>query len=43
MKALEVVDAHLIDVEKHLGSKKGDLPSLYGVVREESGLKFELD
>ena len=40
MKAVEVADAHLADVQKHMGSK-GDLPGIYGAVRQESGLKFE--
>jgi len=38
--ALEVADKHLEQVKEHLGSK-GDLPSIYGAVRAESGLKFE--
>ncbi|KAF2264116.1 6-phosphogluconate dehydrogenase-like protein NAD-binding protein [Lojkania enalia] len=33
-------DAHLIKVKEHLGDK-GDIPSIYGAVRQESGLKFE--
>lgn len=40
MPALKVADAHLVKVKEHLGNK-GDLPSIYGAVREESGLKFE--
>ncbi|KAF1995259.1 hypothetical protein P154DRAFT_548592 [Amniculicola lignicola CBS 123094] len=40
MPALQVVDAHLVKVQEHLG-KKGDLPSIYGAVRQESKLKFE--
>lgn len=38
--ALEIADKHLVEVKKHLGAK-GDLPSIYGAVRKESGLKFE--
>jgi len=38
--ALEVADKHLEQVKEHLGAK-GDLPSIYGAVRAESGLKFE--
>jgi 3-hydroxyisobutyrate dehydrogenase-like beta-hydroxyacid dehydrogenase len=33
-------DAHLVKVKEHLG-EKGDLPSIYGAVRQESGLRFE--
>lgn len=40
MPALQVGDAHLVKVKEHLGDK-GDLPSIYGAVREESGLRFE--
>lgn len=40
MPALAVGDAHLVKVKEHLG-EKGDLPSIYGAVRQESGLKFE--
>ncbi|KAF2275759.1 uncharacterized protein EI97DRAFT_400128 [Westerdykella ornata] len=40
LPAVEVGDAHLVKVKEHLG-KKGDLPSIYGAVRQESGLKFE--
>jgi len=39
MPAVQVGDAHLAKVKEHLG-EKGDLPSIYGVVRQESGLKF---
>lgn len=42
MKGVEVAYAHLADVQKHMSSK-GDLPGIYGAVRQESGLKFELD
>ncbi|OCL11271.1 hypothetical protein AOQ84DRAFT_386947 [Glonium stellatum] len=38
--ALEVADSHLAAVKEHLGAK-GDLPSIYGAVRQENGLKFE--
>lgn len=38
--ALQVGDAHLVKVKEHLGDK-GDIPSVYGAVRQESGLKFE--
>jgi 3-hydroxyisobutyrate dehydrogenase-like beta-hydroxyacid dehydrogenase len=40
MPALQVADAHLVKVKEHLGDK-GDIPSIYGAVRQESGLKFE--
>ncbi|KAF2203830.1 hypothetical protein GQ43DRAFT_438495 [Delitschia confertaspora ATCC 74209] len=40
MKALEVGDAHLVKVKEHLG-ERGDINSIYGAVRAESGLKFE--
>ena len=40
MKAVELADSHLAAVQKHMGSK-GDLPGIYGAVREEAGLKFE--
>ena len=38
--ALKVAEAHLKQVKDHLGDK-GDIPSIYGAVRQESGLKFE--
>lgn len=38
--ALKVADSHLKIVKEHLGDK-GDIPSIYGAVRKESGLKFE--
>ncbi|KAL1598641.1 hypothetical protein SLS60_007781 [Paraconiothyrium brasiliense] len=38
--ALKVGDAHLAKVKEHLGDR-GDIPSIYGAVRQESGLKFE--
>jgi 3-hydroxyisobutyrate dehydrogenase-like beta-hydroxyacid dehydrogenase len=40
MKAVEVADGHLADVQKHSGSK-GDISGIYGAVRQEAGLKFE--
>lgn len=40
LPAVSVADAHLVKVREHLG-EKGDIPSIYGTVREESGLKFE--
>lgn len=40
MKALEVADAHLADVQKQMGAK-GDIAGIYGAVRQEGGLKFE--
>ncbi|KAF2637598.1 6-phosphogluconate dehydrogenase-like protein NAD-binding protein [Massarina eburnea CBS 473.64] len=38
--ALQVADRHLAKAKEHLGDK-GDIPSIYGAVRQESGLKFE--
>jgi 3-hydroxyisobutyrate dehydrogenase-like beta-hydroxyacid dehydrogenase len=40
MPALNVAEQHLAKVKEHLGDK-GDIPSIYGAVRAESGLKFE--
>ena len=40
MRAVEVADGHLKDIQDHMGSK-GDLPGIYGAVRKESGLNFE--
>ena len=40
LRSIEVVDSHLADIQKHMGSK-GDIAGLYGAVRLESGLKFE--
>ncbi len=40
MKAVEVGDAHLEEVQKHMGSR-GDISGIYGAVRQESGLEFE--
>jgi 3-hydroxyisobutyrate dehydrogenase-like beta-hydroxyacid dehydrogenase len=42
MRAVEVADQHLKEVKEHMGPK-GDIASIYGAVRKESGLKFELD
>lgn len=41
LKDAEVADGHLADVQKHMGSK-GDLAGIYGAVRQEAGLKFEV-
>ncbi|PVI04568.1 6-phosphogluconate dehydrogenase-like protein NAD-binding protein [Periconia macrospinosa] len=38
--ALKVARKHLEQVKEHLPDK-GDIPSVYGAVRQESGLKFE--
>ncbi|KAH6611954.1 NAD binding domain of 6-phosphogluconate dehydrogenase-domain-containing protein [Boeremia exigua] len=40
VKGLDVARARLDGVKEHLGDK-GDIPSVYGTVREESGLEFE--
>ena len=40
MRGVEVADAHLADVQKHMGSS-GDLAGIYGAVRKESGLDYE--
>jgi 3-hydroxyisobutyrate dehydrogenase-like beta-hydroxyacid dehydrogenase len=40
VKGLDVARARLDDVKEHLGDK-GDIPSIYGAVRKESGLEFE--
>ncbi|KAJ4291873.1 hypothetical protein N0V90_009769 [Kalmusia sp. IMI 367209] len=40
MPALNVAEQHLVKVKEHLGDR-GDIPSIYGAVRQESGLKFE--
>jgi len=40
MKDVEVADAHLESVQKHMGSK-GDIAGIYGAVRQEAGLRFE--
>lgn len=41
MKAVEVADQHLKVVQDHMGAR-GDLAGIYGAVRAESGLKFEV-
>ena len=40
MPGLLVADAHLAVVKEYLGDR-GDIPSIYGAVRMESGLRFE--
>ncbi|KAI9678313.1 MAG: hypothetical protein M1817_006259 [Caeruleum heppii] len=40
MRAVEVADGHLADVQRQMGSK-GDIAGIYGAVRRESGLNFE--
>lgn len=40
VKGLDVAVARLDHVKQHLGDK-GDIPSVYGAVRKESGLEFE--
>lgn len=40
MKGMDVARARLDDVKEQLGDK-GDIPSVYGTVRKESGLEFE--
>ena len=40
MKDVEIADAHLEAVQKHMGSK-GDIAGIYGAVRQEAGLQFE--
>lgn len=40
MRDVEVADAHLAQVQKHMGSK-GDIAGIYGAVRQEADLKFE--
>jgi len=40
VKGMDVVRARLDDVKEQLGDK-GDIPSVYGTVRKESGLEFE--
>jgi len=42
MKAVEVARQHLSDVKDYRG-EKGDLAGIYGAVRQESGLPFELE
>ena len=41
MKGVEVADGHLADVQKRMGSK-GDIAGIYGAVRQEAGLGFEI-
>lgn len=41
MRDVEVADEHLAAVQKHMGSK-GDIAGIYGAVRQESGLEFEV-
>jgi len=40
MNDVEVADAHLAAVQKHMGSR-GDIAGIYGAVRQESGMNFE--
>lgn len=40
VKGMDVARARLDDVKEQLGDK-GDIPSVYGTVRKESGLEFE--
>jgi 3-hydroxyisobutyrate dehydrogenase-like beta-hydroxyacid dehydrogenase len=40
MKDVEVADAHLAGVQKHMGAR-GDIAGIYGAVRQEAGLEFE--
>lgn len=40
LRAVEIEAAHLADVKEHMGAR-GDLTSIYGAVRKETGLKFE--
>lgn len=40
LRGVELADDHLKAVIAHAGDK-GDLPGIYGAVRQESGLKFE--
>jgi 3-hydroxyisobutyrate dehydrogenase-like beta-hydroxyacid dehydrogenase len=42
MKAAEVADGHLKEVKEHMGAR-GDIAGIYGAVRKEGGLKFELE
>ncbi|KAF2235638.1 hypothetical protein EV356DRAFT_444624 [Viridothelium virens] len=41
MGDVEVADNHLKEVKNHMGSR-GDIAGIYGAVRKESGLKFEV-
>ncbi|KAF1960766.1 6-phosphogluconate dehydrogenase-like protein NAD-binding protein [Byssothecium circinans] len=38
--ALQVAERHLVKVKEHCGDR-GDIPGIYGAVRQESGLRFE--
>lgn len=40
MKAVELADGHLADVQKAKGSR-GDIAGIYGAVRQEAGLTYE--
>ena len=40
MRAVELCDQHLADVEKEKGDK-GDVAGIYGAIRMESGLPYE--
>jgi len=40
LKAVEVADAHLVQVKEHKG-EKGDIAAIYGAVRQEAGLPYE--
>ncbi|AEO66880.1 uncharacterized protein THITE_2115396 [Thermothielavioides terrestris NRRL 8126] len=40
LRNVEVADAHLAQVQEHDGAK-GDIAGIYGVVRQEAGLKYE--
>jgi 3-hydroxyisobutyrate dehydrogenase-like beta-hydroxyacid dehydrogenase len=42
MKSVEVADGHLAEVKEHMGAR-GDISGIYGAVRKEGGLKFEVD
>lgn len=41
LRDVEVADEHLAAVQRHMGSK-GDIAGIYGAVRQESGLEFEV-
>ncbi|KAF2763020.1 hypothetical protein EJ05DRAFT_471969 [Pseudovirgaria hyperparasitica] len=41
MRNLEAIEQHLVDVKEHQG-EKGDIAGIYGAVRKESGLNFEV-
>jgi 3-hydroxyisobutyrate dehydrogenase-like beta-hydroxyacid dehydrogenase len=40
LRAVAVADKHLAEVKEHMG-ERGDISSIYGAVRKESGLDFE--